>query len=94
MFPQEDLSLLIDVLRGRSNDYFGAARAALNVLQWAKSQFGPPLVGAAPEVSDGSIIAALEGLHPVSDNGTVQAIPPWLIPILIQLVKRYLDRLS
>jgi ATP-dependent Clp protease ATP-binding subunit ClpA len=101
-FPQEAVRTVADFLRGKGADRLATVRAVNTLLGWALDLFTPAeqqlTAGAAPAGRDGDELArSLEGLalahggaYPTA--GAALTLPPWLLPLLAEVLRRALEQ--
>lgn len=98
MNPKESFDFLLNYLRNWSAgaDHFKALEHAGKLGQWVKALLGPAWVtGEVPEAESFEELAALlESAQPSDDPNVVAAVPFWLIPILLKIVERVLERIK
>lgn len=100
VLPTEEVKVVIDHFRGANTasgvELFRCAVAAQSYAGNLLSKMGPPLIGA--KSMDAGIAGALDdatlaNLMEVALLKTdAKAIPAWLIPILLEVARRILDR--
>lgn len=97
--PKESIDYLIDILltRGRSFDRLKAVKAAYAVVGYILGRFFADIATAdsvvsSKRVSKKQIAEALKALADSTGNEfTAESFPDWLVPILLELVRTWLQ---
>lgn len=95
-FPNEGIDFLIGVLTGKDKfDRLRAAKYAYDTVGFLLGKFfsvaSADSVAKGKKVSKKAIADALKGLKGNTGFASVKAMPAWLIPILLDLAKRWLE---